>query len=222
MIGTELLDDPRADPEQVRVALGELRLLNRIYGGSRAVVRALAPFFRGASGERWTLLDVGTGAGDIPLAARRAARRAGVTLDLLGVERIPSAARAARQAGLTTLLADGSDLPFPTCSVDVVIASQVLHHFPRDRAQRFIAGLARVARKAVVIADLRRSRLAILGYWLAAFPLGLSAVGRHDGIVSLERGFTRAELNDLLVAGGAPPVARYAPLARVVAAWAPA
>jgi len=57
------------------------------------------------------------------------------------------------------------------------------------------------------------------GVWLASFPLGFGAVTRHDAVVSLRRGYTREEMNDLLVAAGAPPVARYRPGFRVVAAW---
>ena len=55
---------------------------------------------------RWTLLDVGTGAGDIPVAAQRLGRRYGIELIPIGLERIPEAARAARRAGLATVLAD--------------------------------------------------------------------------------------------------------------------
>ena len=81
MIGTELLDDPRSDPVLVGRELRDIARLNALFGGTRAVVRELKSFFerRRAMGNRnretWTLLDVGTGSGDIALAARAAARR---------------------------------------------------------------------------------------------------------------------------------------------------
>jgi hypothetical protein len=55
--------------------------------------------------------------------------------------------------------------------------------------------------------------------WLASYPLGFGGVTRHDAIVSLRRGYTRGEFNEMLLAAGAPPVARYRPGFRVVAAW---
>jgi len=230
MIGTELLDDPHAEPRATLRELGDIARLNALFGGTRAVVNALEPVFAAAAGRSrdpapWTLLDVGTGLGDIPRAAAAAARRYGLTLRLVGVDSNPTAARAARGAGgppLGMVLADGGALPLRPRSVDIVIASQVLHHLPPAVAIRWIATFGALARRAVVVADLRRSRFAMVGVWLMSFALGFGAVTRHDAVVSLRRGYTRRELNALLGAGGAPPVARYRPRARLVAAWDPA
>lgn len=222
MIGTELLDDPRADPLAVRAELGDLARLNALFGGTRVVVEALEPFFQaGDAARRWTLLDVGTGAGDIPLAVAAVARRHGVTCTSIGVERIPTAARMARSAGLRAVVGDGAALPFAPKSVDVVVASQVLHHLSPEAAIRWIAGIDRVARRAVVLADLRRSRLAMAGIWLAAPPLGMSRVTRHDAVVSLRRGYSKGELAALLAAAGVRAEVRYRPWSRIVAVWEP-
>ena len=221
MIGVELLDDPRADPALVRRALADIARTNRLFGGTHAVIATLERHFRAAPQRPWTLLDVGTGQGDIPLAAAQAARRHGIDLRLVGVERIPAAARVAREQGLAAVLADGGSLPFAPKSVDVVIASQVLHHFPRDAAARWISAFDRIARRAVVLADLHRSPLAMAGWWLASFPLGLHRVTRHDGVVSLQRGYTRAEFAALCEAGGVRATVRYRPIARLVADWVP-
>jgi methyltransferase family protein len=231
MIGTELLDDPCADPAAVRKELRDIARLNRLFGGTRAVVRELEKVFKKAgkreegsgNGAAWTLLDVGTGLGDIPRAAAVAARRHGITLRLVGVELNRAAAVAARGVDgverLALILADGGALPLRPRSVDIVIASQVLHHLPHDVAVRWIANLGALARRAVILADLRRSRVAMAALWLVSYPLGFGAVTRHDGILSLRRGYTRAEFNEMLVAAGALPVARYRPGFRVVAAW---
>ena len=227
MLGTELLDDPRADPALVRAELRDIQRLNAMFGGTRAVVNACERIFdrvgrRDAGcGMRWTLLDVGTGAGDIPQAVQRVARRCGVELELFGVERIPAAAGLARAAGVTTILADGDALPLAPRSVDVVLASQVLHHLARETCVRWIAALDRIARHAVVLADLRRSRFAMAGMWAVSFPLALRAQTRRDAVVSLRRGYTRAEFNSMLQEAGVLARAYYAPVARIVAAWEP-
>ncbi len=232
MIGTELLDDPHADPVAVERELKDIARLNALFGGTRAVVEALEPFFKAGKRERgngkratWTLLDIGTGLGDIPRAVAVAARRYGIDLRLLGVElnraAVASALGAERDLPLTVVLADGSALPLAPRSVDVVIASQVLHHLAPAVAVRWIASFSALARRAVVLADLRRSRLAMAGVWLASFPLRFGAVTRHDAVVSLRRGYTRAELNALLRAAGVPAVAQYRPVSRVVAVWEP-
>jgi 2-polyprenyl-3-methyl-5-hydroxy-6-metoxy-1,4-benzoquinol methylase len=228
MIGRELLDDPHADPSAVRAELRDIARLNAWFGGTRAVVEALeAVFRRSGSRERamrivpWTLLDVGTGLGDIPRAAAVAARRYGIELRPVGVELNPTAARLARSNGMRAVLGDGSALPFAARSVDVVIASQVLHHLARERAVRWIATFDGLARRAVVLADLRRSALAIVGVWAAALGLRLSRATRHDAVVSLKRGYTKREFDAMLREAGVRAAAQYRPGFRIVAAWSP-
>jgi SAM-dependent methyltransferase len=230
MIDTELLDDPRADPGAVRRELRDIARLNALFGGRRAVVDSLEPFLRlaakreertGTGGSRWTLLDVGAGSGDIARAAAAAARRHGVALTPIGLELLPTAARLAHGNGVRGVRGDGSALPFAAKSVDVVVASQVLHHLPRAVAVRWIASFDRVARRAVVLADLRRSRIAAAGVWLASFSLGMGGTTRHDAVVSVRRGYTRREFDALLREAGVAAVARYRPGFRIVAAWEP-
>ena len=229
MIGTELLDDPGADPRAVDRELRDIARLNALFGGTRAVVRELTPFFaRGTTphGTHWTLLDVGTGFGDIPRAAARAARRHGITLRLVGIERNRTAARLARVAErdvpLASILADGGALPLASRSVDVVVASQVLHHMPRATAVGCVGEFDRVARRAVVLADLRRSRVAMAGVWAACLGLAMGGVTRHDAVLSVRRGYSRLEFDALLAAAGVPARARRRAGFRIVAAWEPA
>jgi hypothetical protein len=77
-----------------------------------------------------------------------------------------------------------------------------LHHFDAEQATSLLSELARVARIRVVVSDLRRSWLAALGIWLVSFPLLFHPVSRHDGVVSVLRGFTPSELADLLARCG--------------------
>ena len=228
MIGTELLDDPRADAVLVGRQLRDIARLNALFGGTRAVVRELEPFLeRGnreaGNGKRqtWTLLDVGSGSGDIACAAVAAAHRHGIALTPVGIDVNRTAARLARSGGLAAIVADGSRLPLGPRSVDVIVASQVLHHLPRAVAVRWIAAFDRVARRAVVLADLRRSRVAMAGVWAASVGLAMSGLTRHDAVVSLKRGYTLPEFRAMLEGAGVTAVVRYQPGFRIVASWAP-
>jgi ubiquinone/menaquinone biosynthesis C-methylase UbiE len=228
VIGTELLDDPQADPLLVGRELRDIARLNALFGGTRAVVRELEPFFERAkretgNGKRrtWTLLDVGTGSGDIALAARAAARRHGIELKAIGLDLNLTAATIASAAGVSTFVADGNALPVAPRSVDVIVASQVLHHLPRPVAVRWIAAFDRVARRAVVLADLRRSRLAMVGVWAASIGLAMNGITRRDAVLSLRRGYTKGEFEEMLREVGVRAAARYRRGARIVAAWSP-
>jgi SAM-dependent methyltransferase len=172
---------------------------------------------------RATLLDVGTGLGDIPSSARALARRRGIELSTFGLEAAEWLAAAGRPATSAAIVGDGRALPFADGSVDVVICSQVLHHFVNDDALRLIRELDRVARVRVIISDLRRASLAVAGLWASSWLLGFHPVSRHDGIVSIRRGFTAGELADTVreAIGREASVRRHLGF-RVTASWSSA
>jgi hypothetical protein len=218
----ELFDDPAADAATVVASLRDIARANRYFGGAAAAVGRLDEFFRAAPrGAALTLLDVGTGEGDIPRAARRRAASRGLRLQVLGLERHPAAARlAARDGTITPLVADVHALPFRAASVDLVLCSQLLHHFRGPVLVSAVAELGRVARAGVVIADLLPSPLAAVGFWLVGYPLRFHWVTRRDGFVSVLRGFTPAALLAACREAGAEPQVRTHAGWRVTAAWA--
>jgi len=219
--GDEILDAPDVDPALARRSLRDIMLANSLMGGTRAVMHELGaavPFLP----ERATLLDVGTGMGDIPRRAREVAGGRGITLDTVGLEAAEWLAAAGRSSTTAAVVGDGRALPFASHSVDVVICSQVLHHFFEGEAIALVQELNRVARVRVIISDLLRSDLAVAGLWLFSFVLGFHPVSRRDGIMSIRRGFSPSELSTIVRAatGAEPQVRRYLGF-RVTAAWAP-
>jgi len=117
---------------------------------------------------------------------------------------------------------DALQLPFRDRSVDIVMCSQVLHHFRANDAVALVCEMNRVARLSVVISDLRRSWLAASGLWAASFVLGFHPVSRHDGVVSVMRGFVCVELADIVEAAiGVRPAVRRRPGFRLTTRWKP-
>jgi hypothetical protein len=217
--GEELLDDPGADGATVELSLANIARANRWFGGAAAVRFGLARLFRGRPAGPVTLLDVGTGAGDLPAMAIRWGAARGLEIRPFGLERHAAAARLARRTGLLTLLGDAGDLPFADRSVDVVIVSQLAHHLDPDSCVTLFRECSRVARQGVIIADLRRSRLAAAGFRIGGRLLGFDRVTIKDGVTSLARGFTRATLTGLLDRSGYQGTVAARPGARIVATW---
>ena len=218
----EVLDDRGADAALVVTTLRDIARINRAFGGAAAAARRLDEFLDGLrAGTSVSLLDVGTGAGDIPReVARRAARR-GITVRVIGLERIRAAAREARGEGAAVLLADGGALPFRADSVDLVLCAKVLHHLPGEAGRRLLQELDRVARVAVVVADLRRSPVAAALFWLASFPMRLHPATRHDGVISVFRGFSGDELRGICASAGVAASIQRHPGWNLTAAWRP-
>ena len=222
--GVERLDEPGVDPAVRLRSLRDVARSNALFGGRRAVLLAVERALQDIrlAGRPATLLDVGTGLGDIPHGALAIARRRGVPLTAVGLDVAEElAGAAARRVGLA-VCGDAFRLPFADRSLDLVTCSQVLHHFPEPDARRLLAELDRVARVRVIVGDLRRSWLAAAGFWAASWPLGFHPVTRHDGVLSVLRGFTAAELARLVgeATGTAPRVARRAGW-RLTAEWTP-
>jgi SAM-dependent methyltransferase len=217
--GAEILDDP-STPADVRVrAMADLIRSNAWFGGSASVLRAV----RGLRARLPTdvvVLDVGTGLAEIPDRVRHELLASGVRPRMIGVDAAESIARAARTRLGNALVGDATRLPLRSASADVVMCSQLLHHFERDAACTVLAELHRVSRGWIVVADLRRSWLAAAGFWLASVALGFHPVTRHDGVVSVLRGFTVPELEALVRdATGVTPTMRRGVFWRVSATW---
>lgn len=221
--GVEMLDDPRASPALALRSLRDVALANRLFGGTRAIVREVRRIARARpAGSALTLLDVGTGLGDIAAAAARAVRACGHHTDVLGLEHTTTLAAAARAHCNGVLVGDALALPVADASVDIVTCSQLLHHFTDDDAERLLRECMRVARTAVIIGDLRRSWWAVAGLWSSSFLLGFHPVSRHDGVVSILRGYTTRELDTLMHRATPGRVVTRRPLGfRVTSVWSP-
>ena len=207
-------------------SLADVARANQLFGGTSAALAELriALHELGApdGGREVILLDVGTGMGDIPARARKVAAEAGVSLVTVGVDASEPLARAAACDAFPTARADALALPFADNSVDIAMCSQLLHHFEGDRALALLRELDRVARHRVIVSDLHRSWIAAAGIWLASFPLRFHRVSRHDGVVSVLRGFTRDELERMVESAVRQrPSVRYRPGFRTTAVWTP-
>ena len=145
-----------------------------------------------------------------------------MALDTIGLERSLSLAAGARVHLKGAVVGDALALPFADHSVDIVTCSQVLHHFADPEAILLLRELDRVARRLVVVADLRRSWGAVVGIWASSFALGFHPVSRQDGVLSVLRGYRRGELSALVAAAiGTAPDVRDRIGFRVTASWRP-
>jgi SAM-dependent methyltransferase len=180
----ELLDVETPRGEELFRLVGYLAFVNRWLGGTRAVARHLETLRAPA-----TILDVGSGAGDIPrsLAGRFPGLRP-FALDL-------SWALLALARDLPRVRGDARRLPFRDESVDVVISTHLFHHLTDDEAVLALRELSRVARRRVVVSDLLRRRRALV--WIRLLTLWANRFAKFDGPLSVRRGFTLAEAESL-------------------------
>jgi hypothetical protein len=221
-IGAELLDDPQADPTAVAESLRNIARANRWFGGASAVRYGLSRTLGTVPpGTTLTLADLGTGRGDLPRVAVKWGARRGIQIQPVGIELSRIAARLASASGVPTALACAGAAPFADKSVDVVLVSQVAHHLTGRSVVDLLRTCDQLARRAVIVADLRRSRLARPAFYCGAQLLGFDDVTIADGMTSIRRGFSRRELLDLLARAGIDGRVDRRPGFRLVATWSP-
>jgi ubiquinone/menaquinone biosynthesis C-methylase UbiE len=216
--GNELLDDPFADDTLVRESLGNITRANRWFGGAWAVRWAITRLLHAMPARSpLVLLDVGAGAGDLARAAQSRARVLGVQLRGICLDSHRVAARLARVAGHAALVADAGVLPLADRSVDLVLLSQLVHHFDVPSAEALLREAARVARRGIIVADLRPSRLAAALFRPAARALGFDHITNQDGVTSLQRAYAAPELATIMRRAGLPARVTRRPGWRLVA-----
>lgn len=214
-LATELIDGPLDDPSALAGNLRDLARVNRWLGGVAVTRRALDAVVgrEAARGASISLLDVGTGAADIPLALLEDWRRRGRRLDVTAVENRPEILAAALAATpsladtprLTLAIADGRRLPWPDATFDVAHCSLLLHHLDERDAVALLREMARVSRRAVIVNDLARGRRFWIAAWLLAHLATRNRYTRHDAPMSVRRAWSPGEARALLAVAGLRP-----------------
>jgi 2-polyprenyl-3-methyl-5-hydroxy-6-metoxy-1,4-benzoquinol methylase len=221
-LGVELLDNPAADPAMVAESLRNVARANRWFGGAAAVRfgldRTLGEMPRGSS---LSLLDLGTGLGDLPKVAVRWGAARGIRMVPVGLELNRSAAALATSRGLATAVGCAGVPPVRDKGVDVVLVSQVAHHLTPESVVHLFRTCDRMARRAVIVADLRRHPLAAPSFWCGGRLLGFDPVTLTDGVTSIRRGFRRGELVELMTRAGVKGRVDQRRGFRLVATWHP-
>jgi SAM-dependent methyltransferase len=216
----ERLDGPLDDPAVLAGNLRDLRRINRILGGVSLSRRAIDALTEGA--DEVSVLDVGTGGADIPVALLADARRRGKRLRVVAADSRPEVLAAAHLArprladvpGLSLEVFDGLSIPHANGAFDVAHASLLVHHLGPDEATSLLREMSRVSRLGVVINDCTRGPGYWLGAWLMGHVLTLNPYTRHDAPLSVRRGYTTAEMRELLAGAGLRPVAEFASFLR--------
>jgi len=198
----EMMDLPDQPKDLLIDDLRNLRTFNRYLGCHRNVLRALAGALDGQSKREFTLLDVGTGSADIPVAIVNWARRRKLIAQISGLEREPITAEHAVDRTrdfpeIKVVRGDALSPPFRPSSFDYVLASQLLHHFPNEQIVTLLRIWASLARRAVIVSDLVRHLLAYHGIRLLTKACTCNVMTRTDGPLSVRRALTIEEWGDL-------------------------
>jgi len=204
----EILDETTPAQPVVDEIYRYLAGVNRWLGGVRASVARFEVFARGwPPGARIDVLEVACGAGDMARALVAWGRTRGFDLRVTATDVSQSALDYARRAGspdarLRFVCDDVRRPAWRDGAFDYVTCGLFFHHLTDDEILAALASFDRLARRGVVVNDLRRSRRAWIWTWLLTWPF--HPILHHDGPLSVRRALTPRELRGLAERAGLP------------------
>ena len=206
----ELMDTEHVSFAEFDECLRHIAAINRISLAYRPTLRWLDDVVAGKpKNALLTILDVGSGQGDMLRRVAEWAKRRGVAVRLSGVDLNPwsaIAAQAATPPELPIRFETGNVFAWrPGEHVDVVISSLFTHHLPDDALVAFLRWMSTVASEGWFVNDLHRHPLPYHTVRLAARMLPVNRMVKHDAPLSVARAFTRADWLEAISRAGLDP-----------------
>jgi SAM-dependent methyltransferase len=194
----ELIDQPDLDEARHQGALRGLERINLLSGSAGILWRPIRKLARQLGTPALRVLDIATGAGDVPIRLWRKARGADLRLELEGCDKSPRAvayarARAERAGAEVQFFVWDALADPPPGRYDVVCSSLFLHHLGDDRAAGLLRRMGALADWLVLVNDLCRGPLGYALAWVGTRLLTRSAVVHADGPQSVAAAFRPAE-----------------------------
>lgn len=199
MDAVEIMDDPASDPDMLRNTYEQFRYVNGLVSGTWTTYRRdIRP--RLSHTRPKTLVDIGSGGGDVARTLARWAARDGLLLDLTAIDPDPRAHDYAvslpRMPGLSFRRAFSADLVAEGARFDFVVSNHVLHHLSAQELGGLLFDSERLVRAGgrVLHGDIERNAVAYVGFGLVTWPFFRNSFIRADGLTSIRRSFTASEL----------------------------
>lgn len=197
------MDDFNFHGHDMKLLLNDLQWVNKWLGGTRISLQGISVLLRSIPKERLiTLVDIGCGDGEMLRQCAAFALKKGYTFQLIGLDanaHILEEARS-RSKQYPNISFQKIDVFSEEKSVpefDIALCTLFLHHFKNEAVDLLLQNLSEKAKVGIVVNDLARSATA---FWLFK-GIGVlflkTKIARHDGLVSVARGFTKTELKKI-------------------------
>jgi SAM-dependent methyltransferase len=198
------MDLPQPVTAELERDLENLASLNRWFGSHRLLTHFLRRWWR--PGESHRVLDLCTGAGDLPRLMVDFARANDITLRVVALDASPATIEIARRRSRSyeeIRFVEGDALTYGAAAeFDFVHCALALHHFSESDAVRLLTRCRILSRRWALASDLERSPFTTWGVWLLTALLYREPMTRHDGRLSAKRAFSFREMRALVDSAG--------------------
>ena len=201
----EKMDDLSVPEGEVRKALAEIERINKWLGGYKVVIDALNRI--DWPREPTVIMDLGSGGGDVLRAVSQWADKKQRRVRLVGIDMNPAMTRYAGNKSLkfpaiSFRTANVFDDALLSDAPHIAMCSLFAHHFDRDDLVKLIVQMNKLARRAVIINDLHRSRIAYHSIKALTTLFSKAELVKYDAPLSVARSLTRKEWQQVMKDAG--------------------
>jgi len=223
----EYIDTGNYTTAEYADCISELQFVNRWMGDAHSLKATLLREIESQSLPGFSILDIGAGSGELLRVAATWARQTNRRLSAVGLELNESMAESILEQSeqfdeISSVRGDALKLPFAGAEFDYVMCSLFTHHLLDEQVVHVHREMSRVAKRRIYVIDLHRHPVAYFLYTTLGKLVLHSRLVRHDGALSILRGFKSDELLELAERAGLPDirVERHFPFRLVLSAAA--
>lgn len=203
----ELLDRTDIPFEDIKRNMQELDFINTKLGGHDITLDGIVALMKSqiVFNSNLTIVEIGCGGGDNLRAIRKWAERIHLPVRLKGVDINPEcityAQQQKRNRAIDFVVSDYKHVLFED-KPDIIFSSLFCHHFSEMELVFMLQWMKQNSKVGFFINDLHRHRLAFYAIKLLTKLFSKSYLVKNDAPLSVQRGFTRKEWNEIFYEAG--------------------
>jgi len=194
----EMMDDFAMKGEILRDALDKIAKINQLLGGNKVTIDGIKLLLQGKPKHTQIhIIDIGCGNGDMLRALANYASKNDLNFLLVGIDANNFTIQHAKQLSINypNIRFECKDiLENLNVNCDIILCTLTLHHFKDKEIIHLLSNIKRQTKVGILINDLHRSALAYYLFKALCFLFNLNDMSRKDGLVSIRRGFKKADL----------------------------
>jgi len=194
----EMMDDFAMEGEILRDALDKIAKINQLLGGNKITIEGVKFLLKGKPKQQLIrIIDLGCGNGDMLRALADFAQKNDLSFSLTGIDANNFTIQHAKSLSVAypNINFECKDIfeSFNT-ECDIMLCTLTLHHFKDEEIIHLLENIKSFVEVGIVINDLHRSALAYRLFEAVCYVFNLNDMSREDGLVSILRGFKKADL----------------------------